>query len=109
MGTVKPESYQEQIEMYKKILDGVKDAKGNKLAMVEIIETAEEAKRRAKMEADIVIFISRGMEEEAERFAEAFPRIKVVVFTGAIPDGKVIWVSKGWIGRDEICNIVLRW
>lgn len=109
-GIVSPESYQDQIEMYKEILDRAKDTEGNRMAMVEIVATAAEAERRAKTEADIVIFISRGMEKEAERFAKAFPRIKVIVFTGAIPEGKVIWVNKGYAADTKtIQNIVLRY
>lgn len=109
-GSVEAESYQGQIEMYRRTLEEAKDSRGDKLADVKTIETAKEAEERAKMEADVVVFISRGMGEKAERLAKAFPRVKVIVFTGAIPEGKVIWVSKGWVdSRKEICDIVLRW
>ena len=109
-GSVKPEEYKSIIELYKRVLERALDARGNKMATVEIIETAKEAEKRAEMEADVVVFISCGMGEEAERFAKSFPRIKVIVFTGDIPKGKVIWVSKGWAADSKtIQNIVLRY
>lgn len=105
---VKTESYQELVEMYKKVLDRAED-EGNKMAMVEIIGTAKEAEKRAEM-ADVVVFVSRGMEDEAEKLAKAFPRLKVIVFTGDIPQSKVIWVNKTWATEPEtIQNIVLRY
>lgn len=109
-GLVNPEDYQKQIEFYKSILEAAKDSRGEKKARVKIVATAEEAERRAGMEADVVVFISREMEVAAEKLAKNLPRIKVVVFTGAIPKGKVIWVDKaGTADRKMIQQIVLQW
>ncbi|PJA63867.1 MAG: hypothetical protein CO160_01665 [Candidatus Portnoybacteria bacterium CG_4_9_14_3_um_filter_43_11] len=109
-GLMKPEEYESIIKLYKEVLERAEDTKGNKMAEVEVVETTKEAVKRANMEADVVVFISRGMEEEAEKLASAYPRIKVVVFTGAIPQGKVIWVNKACAaGMETIQNIVLRY
>jgi len=54
-----------------------------------------------------VVFISRGMEKEAERIAKAYPKVRVIVFTGLIPEGKVIWVKKATVDIETVRKIVL--
>jgi len=112
-GSVKPEEYEEQIELYQRILDEAKDYKGEKAAKVEVVATAEKAEKIIKTaplndKIDVVIFISRGMEWIAEKFAATYPRTRVIVFTGLIPEGKVIWLQKSaTIGGETIRDIVL--
>jgi hypothetical protein len=109
-GTVKPEVYREQIEMYQRYLDEAKDFQGKKAAQVTVVDTAEEAEKRVKMEADVVVFISKGMEREAEKMARENQRVRVVVFTGDIPEGKIVWALKSTTaGRGLIQDIVLNW
>ena len=109
-GQVTDEEYGEQVEMYKDILAGVKDNYGNEEAVVEVIETIAEAERRVSLEADKVVFISRGAEQAAERIAKANPHVRVVIFSGLIPDGKVVWAHKISTANPKmITNIVLYW
>ncbi len=107
-GWVEPEEYQELIKLYTGILEEAKDSLGNQLAQVTIVDTIKEAEARIRMEADVVVFVSRGVEEEAERIAREHPKIRVIVFTGLIPGGKVVWVQKTWAAsRESIQNIIL--
>lgn len=109
-GEMKPEDYQVQIEMYRQILEEAKDTQESKAAEVTVIDTIEEAEKRLKMEADVVVFISRGVEREAERIARENPNVRVIVFTGLIPKGKVIWVDKAMtMSRETIEDIVLHY
>jgi hypothetical protein len=115
-GLVEPKEYQEQIEFYQKVLDRAEApslyGRGKeKAAEVRLVETAEEAEKITRIErVKAIVFVSRGMEVQAEKFAEAFPKTKVIVFTGAIPEGKVIWVNKACMSDSkQIQDIVLWW
>lgn len=109
-GSVKAESYQKQIETYQRYLDEARDFRGKKAAQVTVVNTAEEAEKRVKMEADVVVFISKGMEREAEKIARENPRVRVIVFTGDIPEGKIVWALKSAAAdRELIQDIVLDW
>ncbi|MFH1098459.1 MAG: hypothetical protein V1723_00830 [Candidatus Uhrbacteria bacterium] len=58
---------------------------------------------------DIVIFRTRSMLEEARAIKREHPNVRVVVFTGLIPNDEVIIVSKGWeLDSTAIQSIVLR-
>ena len=110
-GSVRPEEYRGEIRLYQRILSEAEDSGGNKAALVTIIDTIQGAERKLKEEgADVVVFISRGVEKDAERIAKENPRTRVVVFTGLIPEGKVVWVSKAHAAdRKAIQNIVLHY
>lgn len=110
-GSVRPEEYQGQIRLYQEILSEAEDSEGKKAALVTIVDTIQEAERKLKEEgADVVVFISRGVEKDAERIARENPRTRVVVFTGLIPEGKVVWVSKAHAAdRKTIQSIVLHY
>jgi hypothetical protein len=121
-GQLKPEDYQPQIEMFRRVLEEAEEPYGSegrqvgtrKTIQVQVAKTVAEAEMMIKDAAidtrpEVVIFISRGMEAIAERFAAIYPKIKIIVLTGLIPEGKVIWVHKGWLlGSKFLQNIVLR-
>ena len=44
----------------------------------------------------VIVFVSRGMCREAQQVASEYPGIRVVLFTGLVPEGEVIFISKGW-------------
>jgi len=109
-GMVTSEEYKEQVERYRRILEEAKDFQGNRAAEVTIIDTIAEAEKRLATEADVVVFISRGVEKAAERIVREHPRVRVIVFTGLIPEGKIVWVRKMFTAdRETIQNIVLHW
>lgn len=122
-GLVKPEDYKEQISLYQQTLDEEEEPYGSegrqvgfrRAAEVRVVATANEAEKIIKTaplneRIGVVIFISRGMERIAEKLAATYPKTKVIVFTGLIPEGKVIWVSKAWATSPEaIQNIVLHY
>ncbi len=108
-GSVKAESYQEQIEMYQRHLDKAKDFRGKKAAQVAVV-TAEEAEKRIKMEVDVVVFISEEMELQAEKIARENPKVRVIIFADDIPEGKIVWAPKSATAdRELIQDIVLDW
>ena len=58
----------------------------------------------------MVVFISKGMEREAEKIARENPRVRVIVFTVHIPEGKIVWALKSaTASRELIQDIVLDW
>lgn len=105
--------YRDMIESYRRILAAAEVTKfsGNgteKEAIVEVVETAKEAEREINCGGIYaIIFISRGMEMFAEKFAATYPKIKVVVFTGLIPYGKVIWIDKMWATEPQVVQRIV--
>jgi hypothetical protein len=49
-----------------------------------------------------LVFLSRSMIPKAREVKRSYPKIRVVVFTGLIPDDEVIIVSKGWVGSSDL-------
>ncbi len=56
---------------------------------------------------DVVIFRSRGMLDAAREIVRVYPRVRVIVYTGLIPEGEVIFVEKGWILDDAVLRSIL--
>ena len=57
---------------------------------------------------DVVIFRTRGMLDAARAYKREHPGVNVIVFTGLIPDGEVLLVSKGWaLSSEAVRSIVL--
>lgn len=117
-GGVKAEDYRSVINLYREVLETAEvpslsvQGKKEKAAEVQVVATVAEAEKKIKeaplnQMIDVVVFISRGQEFTAERFAKTYPRTRIVVFTGLIPEGKIIWVDKGHCDHKMIENIVL--
>jgi len=72
-------------------------------AEVEVVANPQEAEAhlRSGRRINSVVFVSRGEQEHAERLAKMFPRTRMTILTGLIPDGLVVWVSKHWIGSSD--------
>lgn len=79
------------------------------MAEVEVMETANDALRLIMGEKiDVLVFISRGMMTKARKIKKEYPKLKIVLFTGLIPDEEIILVSKGWLlGVKETQRIIL--
>lgn len=74
---------------------------------VEVAPTAESIVSRINRERiDVVIFVSRDMARVAEDFAKIFPMTRIVVLTGLIPEGKIIWLDKNWCNSEIIRKVV---
>jgi|GEM_PF-2892992 len=57
---------------------------------------------------DIVIFRTRGIVREAHAIKRDYPDVKVVVFSGLLPEDEVIFVDKSWdLHNDAILSIIL--
>ena len=111
-GSVEKETYEVFIQTVQEAIQEVETTRHGekeKAAEVVLVESAEMAKVMIKTrEIAAVVFISRGMELQAERLAQKYPRTRVVVFTGLIPEGKVRWIDKGWIpSKRDIARFVL--
>lgn len=115
-GDMKPEEYQTLINYFQRTLETAEfpslyqEGRKEKAAEVRVIEAAQDAEKILKTEgADAVLFIiSGGMEFTAERLATLYPGTRVIVFTGLIPERKVIWIDKLWLNPELIENVVLR-
>ncbi len=105
-GQATPEDYELQVKYLQETLEAEVPALHGgtqKAADVEIFATAKEAEHRIQTGTGVsaIVFVSRDMERTAEEMAARYPRMRVAVWTGFIPDGKVIWIGKGWTTRAE--------
>lgn len=56
----------------------------------------------------VIVFVSRVMATEAKEVASKHPGIRVILFTGLIPEGEVVFISHGWLlQRKEMERILL--
>ncbi|OGC47426.1 hypothetical protein A2713_02330 [candidate division WWE3 bacterium RIFCSPHIGHO2_01_FULL_35_17] len=108
-GIVTKKNYDEFIKILKKIVENAVDGNKERIAEVEVVETSAEALTRLEMKRiDTLIFISRDMLAEAKKIKKVHHRLKVVLFTGLIPEEEVILVDKGWLfSSKEIERIIL--
>lgn len=73
-----------------------------KVATAVTVKSTDEAIQMMEQEdIDSLVFFSRSMISKAREVKKSYPRTRVVVFTGLIPDDEVIIASKGWIGLDS--------
>jgi len=112
---MKPGDYRDLIEIYQRTIDEAKEPKlppgkgEEKAATVEVVETVAEVERRIRERGDIhaVVFVSRGMKREAEKFATTYPSVRTIVFTGLVPEGKVIWIDKNWATNSKVIQDII--
>ena len=81
-------------EGFNQLLEEVLKEKG---ASVKTIADVDEAISWLSSTGGVMVFTTIGMAEEAKRVAKEHPRLKVVLFTGAMPRGEVVFVNKGWL------------
>ena len=113
-GQATPDDYERQVKYLQETLEAEVPAPHGgmqKAADVEIFATAKEAEHRIQTGTGVsaVVFVTRDMEKVAEEMAARYPRMRVVVWTGFIPDGKVIWIGKHWApGAEYLRAHILR-
>jgi len=79
------------------------------VAYVTVISSVEDAEALASRGlADIVIFISRGMLDEARAFRKAHSSSRVVLLTGLIPEEEVVILDKRWLVDSEMQRHLVR-
>lgn len=103
-------AYEHYIEHLRRTLEEAlkSSASGQQVnaAEVEVVDTFAAAESVIRLRAvneqpEIVIFVSRGMEKQAKALAVQHPEMKVMVFTGKLPEGEVIWVDKSSTAHSE--------
>lgn len=77
---------------------------------VEVVATLKEAEvliRESRV--DILILKSRSMIQGAREIKAENPRLKVILFTGKVPDEEIIIANKGWIAMlgSSILNTIV--
>ena len=76
---------------------------GKPCAEVRVVESTEEALAWLYSRG-IIVYISRGMTDEAKKVAAEHRYIRAILFTGVIPDGEVVFLRKSWISSDKKRN-----
>lgn len=115
-GGVKKETYDSQINLIKEALEEAtekyyhqgKERERKRAKSVEVVDTIEEVWKKAKRdEMNILIFLSAGRASEARAIKEKYRHLKVLILTGLIPDGEIIWVSKRWASEMKILKTIV--
>ena len=77
-------------------------------AAVQVVQSTQEALSWV-MGSGTIVYISRGMIREAEKVAAEHLSVRVVLLTGLLPEGRVVFVNKTWISSaEQVENVVLR-
>lgn len=67
---------------------------------VTVVKTSNEAEEKmAGNDVDIVVFVTRGMLAKARGIKATYPRVKVVVLTGLLPEDEVVLINKIWLNN----------
>lgn len=54
-----------------------------------------------------VIYLTRGMLHEARKAATEYPKLRIVLLTGDLPEGEVIIAGKQWVGGEVLLKMAL--
>lgn len=106
-------SYDTYIAFLKRTIESAEEkdiptGKMQKVAEVEIIDDLAMVSARLSGSIDTLIFLSRGMLYSARKIKETHPQLKIVVFTGLIPDEEIIIIDKGWsLNPKQIQKVIL--
>ena len=74
-----------------------------KVVVVDSVEAAEQELPGT----NFLVFVTLGMLGVAERIQAKHRRLKVIVLTGLLPDGRVRLIDKRWVAtRDGVRNLV---
>ena len=100
-GHLERESYDHWIQHIVDELGRVKEYGGFKVQVVathnDVLEIFKNGHRPA-----VIIYVSRGMQQMAEEISAMYPQTRIMVFTRQIPEGKVIWIDKIWLGSKNL-------
>ena len=110
-GSVKREKgeYDAVVEYLSRTLKAVVNQEGERQAEVEVVKTTEGGLLWLGGTGGIMIFVTRGMLEKARRVAKEYRHIRVILFTGDIPEGEIIFLNKSSLpNREDLANLVLR-
>ena len=87
-------------------LEGIlKEAKP--AAQVSVVPSTQDALYWVGTDIGCIVYITRGMTREAKKVTAEHPDIRVVLFTGLLPEGEVVFVKKGCASAAYIEDIVL--
>ncbi len=108
-GSVTPAEYKDFADIIKDELEAEsrrRQAGSERGLTVLLAPTVEEALEKFNVGGSgSLIFLSRSEASRAEEIAAQYPRLQVVLFTGLIPEGKVIYISKAWFSRELLWAI----
>lgn len=77
------------------------------LVSIEVVGTLQEALEsiQALSFPDMVVFNSCSMENAAKQLNLRYPKIKVVILTGLMPENTIAWVPRSWLHGDMIRDV----
>lgn len=78
-----------------------------KTIKVEIVENVRAVKERVQKETvHAVIFLTRTMAATVEKLALEHPPTRFFIFTGRIPEERVIWIEREWLSAEFLKNLI---
>ncbi len=88
------------------LLEREKDSRDESAAEVRVVATTADALKWVEGRGTIV-YVTRGKSREAKRTAEGNPKLKVLVLTGLLPEGEVIFVPKRLLDHVSPAQVIL--
>ncbi len=102
-------SYDQTVENLQRQINGLQrlDGTDEKIATVEVVESVEVAEKQSNT-ANVIIFVTAGLLDAAQSIKSKHPHLRVIVFTGLIPEVEVIVLSKQWWTLELIRDIITK-
>ncbi|MBI4132395.1 MAG: hypothetical protein HY474_02060 [Candidatus Sungbacteria bacterium] len=99
-------SYDSLVETLERTLKQARRSDQQPAADVSVTRSTEEALQWVGGYGTVV-YVTRGMGRDAKKVAEEHPGVRVVIFTGAVPEREVFWFSKWWVSDTEQLEAVV--
>ena len=103
--------YDDRVERLEQWLKEARSTDDQPVAEVLVVKTTDEALAWMGGGSGAIIYVSRGMTEEAKKVAAEHHRIRVTLFTGRVPSGEVVFLMEDWISFsvEQVRDVVLRY
>lgn len=99
-------SYDDMIDMFVRALTRLPLRDGLPAARVRVAKSTEDAILWVEG-CGTIIYVTSGMNREAKEVAAKHRHIRVILITGEIPEGEVVYLDKHWIDPEQIVRVAL--
>ena len=101
--------YDQTVDFLVRTLTGLKSVTPpeRNRAEAKVVTSVEDADMELQHgRVDVLIFMTLGLRHEAERIKTQYPKVKVIVLTGLLPDDEVVLVDKSWLNVDLVRGLL---
>ncbi len=99
-------SYDSMVESIQLHLERAKDSQDRPSAEVAVVATTTDALKWI-WGRGVIVYVTKGMIREARKVAAENPEVKVILLTGSLPVGEIVFVSKALLDHVNPAHVIL--